>query len=133
MLMVRRDLRIRVGSLGVIEFKKGYYVYVGSGQINLEKRVQRHKRKIKKVKWHIDYLTASSDVKVMEVAAYELPKKYECVLAGMLKDMMFKPVKGFGSTDCRCISHLYEIDGDFDQIIDEVSDKVHVKPIKLDP
>ena len=46
---------------------------------------------------------------------------------------MFKPIKGFGSTDCKCISHLYEIDRDFDQIIDEISDKVRIKPIKLDP
>jgi len=133
LLTVGRDLRIRVGSLGVIEFKKGYYIYVGSGQTNLEKRIQRHKRKIKKVKWHIDYLTTNSDVKVIEAAAYDLPKKYECMLADMLRSMMFKPIKGFGSTDCKCISHLYEIDRDFDQIIDEISDKVRVKPIKLDP
>ena len=77
MLTVGRDLRIRVGSLGVIEFKKGYYIYVGSGQTNLEKRIQRHKKKIKKVKWHIDYLTTNSDVKVIEAAAYDLTKKYE--------------------------------------------------------
>ena len=49
-LMVERDLRIHVGSLGTVEFKKGYYIYVGSGQKNLEKRIQRHKRRTKKVK-----------------------------------------------------------------------------------
>ena len=131
--MVGRDLKIKVGSLGVVGFKRGYYVYVGSGQSYLEKRIQRHKKRIKKVKWHIDYLTTNSGVKVMEVAAYDLPKKYECILADMLRSMGFKSVKGFGSTDCKCISHLYRIDVDFDRIVDEISDKVRVKPIRLDP
>ena len=133
MLMVGRDLKIRVGSLGVIRFKRGYYVYVGSGQRYLEKRIQRHKKRVKKVKWHIDYLTTNSGVKVMEAAAYDLPKKYECILADMLRSMGFKPVKGFGSTDCKCVSHLYRIDVDFDRMVDEISDKVRVKPIRLDP
>ncbi len=133
LLMVGRDLKIKVGSLGVVGFKRGYYVYVGSGQSYLEKRIQRHKKRIKKVKWHIDYLTTNSGVKVMEVAAYDLPKKYECILADMLRSMGFKSVKGFGSTDCKCISHLYRIDVDFDRIVDEISDKVRVKPIRLDP
>ena len=131
--MVGRDLKIRVGSLGFVRFKRGYYVYVGSGQRYLEKRIQRHKKRVKKVKWHIDYLTTNSGVKVMEAAAYDLPKKYECILADMLRSMGFKPVKGFGSTDCKCVSHLYRIDVDFDRIVDEISDKVRVKPIRLDP
>ena len=131
--MVERDLRIQVGSLGAVEFKRGYYVYVGSGQRHLEKRIQRHKKRVKKVKWHIDYLTTNSDVRVMEAAAYNLPKKYECILADMLRGMGFKSVKGFGSTDCKCISHLYQIDLDFDQVVDEISDKVRVKPMRLDP
>jgi len=132
-LMVERDLRIHVGSLGAVEFKRGYYVYVGSGQRHLEKRIQRHKKRVKKVKWHIDYLTTNSDVRVMEAAAYNLPKKYECILADMLRGMGFKSVKGFGSTDCKCISHLYQIDLDFDRVVDEISDKVRVKPMRLDP
>ena len=131
--MVGRDLKIRVGSLGVVGFRRGYYVYVGSGQRYLEKRIQRHKKKIKKVKWHIDYLTTNSDVRVMEAAAYNLPKKYECILANMLRSMGFKSVKGFGSTDCKCVSHLYRIDVDFDRIVDEISDEVRVKPLRLDP
>ena len=133
LLMIGRNLRIRVGSLGIIEFRKGHYIYVGSGQRGLERRIQRHKRKIKKVKWHIDYLTANRYVKVVEAVAYNLPKRYECMLARILEYMKFKPVKGFGSTDCKCISHLYEIDGDFGQIVNEISDRVRVEPVRLDP
>ena len=133
LLMIERDLRIRVGSLGIIGFSRGHYIYVGSGQRGLKRRIQRHKRKVKKIKWHIDYLTANRYVKVMEAAAYNLPKRYECIFAGILEDMRFKPVKGFGSTDCRCISHLYEIDRDFSQIVNEISDRVRVEPIRLDP
>ncbi|MCD6421144.1 MAG: GIY-YIG nuclease family protein, partial [Thaumarchaeota archaeon] len=66
-LRVKRDLRMRVGSLGVIDFKEGLYVYVGSAQNNLEKRVRRHLSKEKKVRWHIDYLTSSGSVDVVAV------------------------------------------------------------------
>jgi Uri superfamily endonuclease len=54
------DERISVGKLGKINFKKGYYLYVGSGQNSLEARIARHLRKRKKKFWHIDYLLASS-------------------------------------------------------------------------
>ena len=49
--------QITVGKLGKINFDKGYYFYVGSGMKNLKQRVLRHRRKAKKIKWHIDYLT----------------------------------------------------------------------------
>ena len=42
-----KEGKIRIGSLGKITFKKGFYAYVGSAMNNLEKRVQRHLRKKK--------------------------------------------------------------------------------------
>ncbi len=54
MLLARlsRNKHISVGSLGRIYFRKGFYVYVGSGSF---KRIERHFRSEKKLRWHIDY------------------------------------------------------------------------------
>ncbi|PQL20350.1 DNA/RNA nuclease SfsA [Veillonella denticariosi JCM 15641] len=50
-----RDLELEIGSKGMMHFKEGYYMYVGSAKANLAKRIERHKRKRKKMHWHLDY------------------------------------------------------------------------------
>lgn len=47
--------RIKIGALGRFLFLPGCYVYVGSGLNNLNKRIERHLCKNKKLRWHIDY------------------------------------------------------------------------------
>ena len=55
---VEKDTKIKIGKkLGIINFKKGCYVYVGSAMNSLESRVKRHLSDNKKKHWHIDYLT----------------------------------------------------------------------------
>ena len=49
------DLDLEIGSKGMMHFKPGYYMYVGSAKANLTKRIERHKRKRKKMHWHLDY------------------------------------------------------------------------------
>ncbi|MDU3476501.1 MAG: GIY-YIG nuclease family protein, partial [Veillonella sp.] len=49
------DLDLEIGSKGMMHFKPGYYMYVGSAKTNLTKRIERHKRKRKKMHWHLDY------------------------------------------------------------------------------
>ncbi|MDH5187060.1 MAG: GIY-YIG nuclease family protein, partial [candidate division WOR-3 bacterium] len=68
--------RIEVGRLGKIDFAKGYYFYIGSGMKNLEQRVFRHKRKDKKIKWHIDYLT--NKFKFIDAKLFPSSKRLEC-------------------------------------------------------
>ena len=103
-LGVSRTLIIEVGRLGKIRFPKGKYFYVGSGKKNLLKRLDRHKKKDKKIFWHIDYLTTNRFVMINEA---ELSSRGECELAKGLKVKGFQPVRGFGSSDCRCVSHLF--------------------------
>ncbi|WKZ20445.1 MAG: GIY-YIG nuclease family protein [Candidatus Jettenia sp. CY-1] len=93
--------------MGTYNFAAGFYVYIGSAQNNLERRIERHMRKEKKFHWHIDYLLAYG--KVICVHTYALGKNWECRLSqkiGTTKNAT-APVKGFGSSDCGCISHLY--------------------------
>ena len=49
------NLDLEIGSKGMMHFKAGYYMYVGSAKANLTKRIERHKRKRKKMHWHLDY------------------------------------------------------------------------------
>ena len=94
---------LKVGSRLEIDFKKGYYVYVGSAMNNLESRVKRHISNTKKLHWHVDYLLQYG--KVSEVV-FNLDKKVECDLAKQLS-LKNECVENFGCSDCECNSHLF--------------------------
>jgi len=95
---------IRVGRLGNITFEPGIYFYVGSGGRSPTSRLARHARKRKRKFWHIDYLTVHSDV--IGAIIMESGKSPECALATAMAEA-FPLVEGFGSSDCRCRSHLF--------------------------
>ena len=105
---VKGDIKLKIGSLGKIWFEKGNYVYVGSSQNNLEKRVKRHLSGKKKMHWHIDYLLASPYARINHVLCKIAKKKEECKTAKLLSATEI-PVKGFGCSDCKCNSHLFKI------------------------
>jgi len=102
---VRNNLEVEVGALGRIDFKPGYYAYVGSARVNLQKRIERHKRKEKPLKWHIDYLTTRA--KVLADFPIRSEDISECELARMVKRFADAEVPKFGSSDCQCESHLF--------------------------
>jgi sugar fermentation stimulation protein A len=97
---------IEVGSLGQLQFRAGWYVYAGSAQKNLSQRINRHLRKIRKQRhWHLDYLTpAAAVIKALPVLSH---RNLECDFAAALAALGGEAVPAFGSSDCRCRSHLY--------------------------
>ena len=99
--------RIHVGALGTHVFPRGVYVYVGSALKGMESRVRRHKSSAKKMRWHIDYFLQKADI-LSTVAIPCETKQVECeVVRALLHcEGARAPVKGFGSTDCTCESHL---------------------------
>ncbi len=101
-----RDTRIRIGALGNISFRKGFYAYSGSAMGGLEQRIGRHLRKTKKLHWHIDYFLKKAEVRSILIKETEL-KSDECKAAGMLVKERSFPVEGFGCSDCKCKSHLF--------------------------
>ncbi|MBC7081753.1 MAG: GIY-YIG nuclease family protein [Thermoplasmatales archaeon] len=114
---IDKDKKIRVGKRGIY-FKKGYYAYVGSAMNSIEKRLERHLRKDKKKRWHIDYLIEKGKIK--KIFYKESKIKEECDIAKKLG--VFEIIPKFGSSDCKCKSHLfynrkaenfYEILGEF--------------------
>ncbi|MEM0358705.1 MAG: GIY-YIG nuclease family protein [Candidatus Hadarchaeales archaeon] len=102
-LHVPFDLQLKVGELGVRDFKEGYYAYVGSALSGMEKRVQRHLKKEKPSHWHIDYLRMRA--RVVDLVRARSRTRKECEVARELVDL--PSVSGFGSSDCRCPSHLF--------------------------
>lgn len=98
------DKNITVGKLGKMDFKRGYYVYIGSALNSLEGRINRHRRKEKKLRWHIDYLLEKA--KVVDVLYKETEERLECESARKLEER-FPGTKSFGSSDCSCKSHLF--------------------------
>jgi sugar fermentation stimulation protein A len=106
LLELPEERDIAAGSLGTIHFNAGWYVYAGSARKNLSQRINRHLRKVRKQQhWHLDYLSpAARLIKGFPIMSY---RNLECELAGALKSIGGEAVPGFGSSDCRCGSHLY--------------------------
>lgn len=95
---------MKVGALGVLEFPRGFYAYCGSAMGGLGARINRHLRKEKKVRWHVDYLLEKG--RITKVLYAETNERLECQLANGLNNV-FNAYPGFGSSDCRCPSHLF--------------------------
>jgi Uri superfamily endonuclease len=95
---------VHVGALGAIFFAKGFYAYVGSALNGIESRIKRHLRHNKRCFWHIDYLLKQS--RITSVIVSKTDRKLECKIAANLAQR-FPSIVRFGSSDCRCRSHLY--------------------------
>ncbi|MBN1761754.1 MAG: DUF123 domain-containing protein [Methanomicrobia archaeon] len=103
------DTELRIGRIGHIPFKKGFYAYVGSALAGLEQRIGRHRRDLgnnKKLHWHIDYLLASPAVELKEVVCAETEARKECEIAMNLNQQL-ESIPKFGCSDCSCTSHLF--------------------------
>jgi len=106
-----RRFTTRVGSLGQVEVPEGIYLYVGSafGPGGLRARVARHTQVTKLPRWHLDYVRPQFNLDCVWYS--HDPSKPECAWSQSLSELgghCFIP--RFGSSDCRCISHLYHFD-----------------------
>ena len=100
-----KDMRLDIGRLGTLEFPAGLYLYCGSALNGLEARIRRHLRRDKKRHWHIDHLTSVATV--VEVWWVVDGKRWECSWAETMMGQGGQVVaRWFGSSDCRCLSHL---------------------------
>lgn len=102
------DAVVTVGSLGSKSFSAGCYCYVGSAMGGLDQRIRRHLSKEKTIRWHIDNLTLIAD----KVEAFESYPDFiqECRLAEMVLSVGgVSAVDGFGCSDCKCDTHLFQV------------------------
>jgi Uri superfamily endonuclease len=111
-IRVDRDSEINVGALGVINFPKGRYVYVGSALNSLIPRLGRHlltaRGEGRVAHWHIDYLLRSPGVEIEAIYATDWAVRMECEIAEKVAERG-EAVPRFGCSDCSCQSHLYKV------------------------
>ena len=109
---------VKVGSLGVLSFRPGFYLYTGSGMgpSGLRGRIRRHLRGRKHVFWHIDYLLEEPCASIWSVVASGSRARMECEVNKALMAFLgaHAPFRGFGSSDCRsgCPAHLLFVGGE---------------------
>ncbi len=95
--------------MGKVFFKKGNYIYIGSAKGCLETRLRRHLKKDKKSFWHIDYLLKNRRTQISKI--WVIFKSIECETADVFNEEHTCEIvkKGFGSSDCKCVTHLFYI------------------------
>lgn len=108
-IAIDNDISVDTGALGNLNFEKGLYAYVGSAQNNFEERVKRHLKAEKTKFWHIDYLLDNPHAKVLKVFFKRAGRPEECKIAKQLTKKGF-PIRGFGSSDCKCETHLIKVE-----------------------
>jgi Uri superfamily endonuclease len=105
-LFLPEDITLRVGALGVFHFPAGRYVYTGSALGGLRARLARHLRTQKRLRWHIDYLLPHAVVE--DIRLFLTKERRECAINRQTLTLPHARViaRGFGSSDCRCPTHL---------------------------
>jgi len=111
-LFLKKGVRLQIGKLGSFDFKRGTYAYVGSafGPGGLDARLKHHCMLSAKPHWHIDYLRRAATLKDIWVSATPQRSEHAWTKRLLSLDTSQCPVKGFGSSDCRCYSHLVYFD-----------------------
>ena len=100
-----KSSKVKIGALGEINFKKGYYVYIGSAMNSLKPRIKRHLSRKKKLHWHVDYLLKDENIAIEEIIFNIGEKKIECKIAKIISHNGDE-ILNFGCSDCKCNSHL---------------------------
>ncbi|HUT81644.1 MAG TPA: GIY-YIG nuclease family protein [Candidatus Bathyarchaeia archaeon] len=133
----KNQINIDIGSLNNLFFSPGIYLYIGSALSpgGLAKRIQRHLQKTKKIFWHIDYLTTNNSFSIKAYFEIYSEMKVECILGNIIRESFNKEeiieYKDFGSSDCRCNSHLFQINKNLDEIILILRPKIQKYKFKL--
>ncbi len=110
-LLCRRRGSCKIGRLGNMSLQVGYYAYVGSalGPGGLAARLRHHLKHSANPRWHIDHLRQRLAIHTIWFTCSN--KRYEHLWAASLTRLptFHHPMRGFGSSDCHCPSHLFFI------------------------
>jgi sugar fermentation stimulation protein A len=114
-LACEKPFRAKFGMLGSAEVNPGYYAYTGSalgrGAVSLEGRLARHARRIKKKRWHIDFLTTRKAVRFKMVLYLVSNKHLECKINQAIQESVRTAslLPHLGASDCKCQTHLVRV------------------------
>lgn len=135
-MQLAKSVYVEIGRLGRHKLLKGIYVYVGSarGRGGLHARIMRHLRRIKSIRWHIDYITVLDECTIKAVI-YDLTREpdIESIISRKLMEYeKFEPaIKGFGASDKRDYTHLFKYIGDLESCYKDIA--LIFKDLGLDP
>ncbi len=106
-LRCRKIQNTSIGKLGKVSLQPGFYLYVGSAQGpgGIKARVSRHRRRKKKLHWHIDYLRKHTALLETWYETGETSREHDW--AATLASRHQIGHQRFGASDCRCPSHLF--------------------------
>ena len=112
-MRLKHQRHVQIGRLGCFRFSTGVYVYIGSawGPGGLTTRLGRHLRSQKNCRWHIDYLRRYAPI--IRIWFGRSRPRDEHLWADIIGSMNSAeiPARKFGSSDCRCPSHLFRLPG----------------------
>jgi Uri superfamily endonuclease len=99
---------IRLGALGTVDVRPGFYLYVGSafGPGGVAARVSRHCRTGGVEHWHVDYLRAVTPVSEVWYTYDAIRREHQWVEKLIAMPGASVPKTGFGASDCTCAAHL---------------------------
>jgi Uri superfamily endonuclease len=123
LMKLKEKRNIKIGRKGVSAFPGGFYCYVGSAMNGLEKRMERHMSREKRLHWHIDWFLRHAEI--VDVKRIISDERLECIISRGLEGIADSiPMEGFGSSDCRtCRSHLYYFRENPSEKLDELVGK----------
>lgn len=115
LLSLPARVEAQIGRLRRIDFAPGLYGYAGSalGPGGLAARLNRYMSGAGRRHWHIDYLLPHA--RLLGALAREDPQRLECTWAAWARQQAQACIRGFGSSDCACPSHLFVFGVDDDQ------------------
>ena len=108
MLECNYKAELGIGKLGKMNTEPGYYLYVGSafGPGGIQARVRHHRKTATRPHWHIDYLRAEAEL-INAWCVYGSRCEHEWAYSMAQNEDVTMPLKGFGSSDCNCATHLF--------------------------
>jgi Uri superfamily endonuclease len=102
---------VQIGRIGAVRLSPGWYLYVGSafGPGGLRARIGHHARRAARPHWHVDYIRRYTS---LEFVLYRCEVHCEHEWAkriGIAPDADVV-LRGFGSSDCACATHLFRFE-----------------------
>jgi Uri superfamily endonuclease len=108
-LFCSHDEQVQIGKLGPLQLRRGFYVYVGSalGPGGVRARVAHHQKLSPRPHWHIDYLRPRTRLDRIWYSHGRVCREHQWARVIRALRGASVPIAGFGSSDCRCKTHLF--------------------------
>lgn len=100
---------LEIGRLGTAVFPQGWYTYAGSahGPGGLRGRLKHHFGAVQRPHWHVDYLRQTARSLMIWYIVSDVIFEHTWAAALSRMPGAGVPMKRFGASDCRCVSHLF--------------------------